>query len=121
MATRRADAALEVKVAGRLDGRTGQYLVEMVDQMTAIGDTVTIDLSMVVLMDSDGAEAVSRAASIIAAKSSIAAFGVEDEEMKRLLQRQGLLGSGGDSRESQPHSRRRPISARTPTEAGNSQ
>lgn len=90
LTTRRDEMALEVQVAGRLDGASGHCLVKIVDQLTATGDTVTIDLSMVEHMDSDGAEAISRTATTIASRGSTAALTGGDPTVRRLLAQYGL-------------------------------
>ncbi len=90
LSTRRDGPSLEIQVEGRLDGCTGHHLVDMVHQLTSAGDTVTVDLTMVADMDSAGARAVSRAASVIASKRSVATLEIDDPRFESLLEPHGL-------------------------------
>lgn len=84
--TRRERNSLEVDVEGSLDGRTGRHLVDLVQQLTSPGDTVTIDITEVSHMDSAGAEAVSTAASVISSAGSTTALDVGDARFAGLLE-----------------------------------
>lgn len=109
--TRRDDMSLGIQVEGRLDGRSGDHLFDVVQQLTSEGDTVTIGLSAVTDMDADGAEAVSRTAGAIASLGSTMALEVGDTSFLSLLEPYGLSPlSGGAGARSQKGAidRRRP-------------
>lgn len=88
--TRRMDSNFRVLVEGRLDGRSGHHLVDVLDQMVIAGDRVTIDLTSVSHMDDEGLEALAQSTRVVMSLGASVSLRVTDDHISDALTRHGL-------------------------------
>lgn len=88
--TERDRSSLTIRIEGRLDRRSGHYLVDTLEQLTIAGDDVTIDLTLLNHMDRHGARALARSTRDIRALGAQASISHVGEQFRRLLAPHGL-------------------------------
>ncbi|HEU4321006.1 MAG TPA: hypothetical protein VFS66_13115 [Acidimicrobiia bacterium] len=91
--TRRDDSSLTIQVEGRLDERSGSHLLDVVRQLSAYGDTVTIDLTLLSSLDPDGAANVSDSVRAIGAIGGTPALRLPNERFGELFHSHDLPGT----------------------------